>query len=171
MKTRTVIVQDKMQQGYTYVLTAEMGAGFDPEFSPQLTPKEMLAMGVFGGRYLSDCQEEFPKDWFEEAKLYSGADPKGDAKLNFFEIHASQPLRVWREKGWIHPQDPRGWFQWYCRYFMGRRTEDDRRQIKRWKAMARHVAQVKGNCHFADLNCRRKQRQALLHWAYDSVNL
>jgi len=160
-----------MQRGYSYELQARMGEEFDAEFNPQLTPKEMLALGVFGGRYMTDCRAEFPEDWFTEAKLYTGDNQHGDAQLNFFAVHASQPLSVWKAKGWIHPQDPRGWFQWYCRYFMGRRTADDARQIKRWKAMSRHVAQVKGNCAFGDLMCRKKQRQALLHWAYDSINM
>ncbi|WP_293933785.1 hypothetical protein [Sphingobacterium sp. UBA6645] len=171
MEIIRITVNDRMQRGYSYELQARMGEEFDAEFNPQLSPKEMLALGVFGGRYLTDCRAEFPEDWFTEAKLYTGDNPHGDAKLNFFGVHASQPLSVWKAKGWIHPQDPRGWFQWYCRYFMGRRTADDARQIKRWKAMARHVAQVKGNCEFGDLMCRKKQRQALLHWAYDSINM
>ena len=168
----TVIhVHDRMQQDYSYTLTAAMGQDFHPEFQPELSPAEMLELGVFGGRYLTDCTEEFPKSWFANAKLYVGESPFGDPKLNYFQIIASQPRKIWLEKGWIHPQDPRGWFQWYCRYFMGRRSEDDLRQIKRWKAMKRHAAQVKGNCHFGDLQCRPKQRQALLQWAYDSINL
>lgn len=135
------------------------------EFKPELTPKEMLELGVFGGKYMSDKPSEFPADWFTNAKLSSD---KHDPKLNYFGVNASQPLSVWRDKGWIHPDDPRGWFQWYCRYFMGRRHPDDERQIKRWKAMSRHVAQVKKYCSPGDLSCRPRQRQALLHWAYDS---
>jgi hypothetical protein len=75
---------------------------------------------------------------------------------------------VWRKKGWIYHEDPRGWFQWYCRYYTGRRCLDDLRQIKRWRAVRRHLAQLKKNCARGDLACRRRQRQALLHWAYDS---
>lgn len=171
MPTREVTVNDKMQKGYVYELSEQAGKNFHPEFTPHLTPSEMLELGVFGGRYMTDCREEFPKSWFKKAKLYKGNLPGGDKELNFFKVAASQPLSVWKKKGWIHPQDPRGWFQWYCRYYMGRRTEDDLRQIKRWKAIARHVAQVRKNCAPGDLNCRRKQRQALLHWAYDSINL
>jgi hypothetical protein len=166
MRKRTIAVNDKMQKGYRYALTAPAGRQFDPEFKPQLTPAEMLRLGVFGGKYMTDCRREFPKSWFSRAKL----SPKGrDCSLNFFGVDASQPLSEWKRKGWIHPQDPRGWFQWYCRYYLGRRMPDeDKRQIGRWKAIRRHVRQVQKNCEPGDLLCRRRQRQALLHWAYDS---
>jgi len=163
---RTVIVNDKMQKRYRYVRSAPVGRGFDPEFKPQLTPLAMLKLGVFGGKYMTDCRKEFPKSWFARAKL---APKRRDRSLNFFGVDASQPLSVWRKKGWLHPDDPRGWFQWYCRYYMGRRMPDeDRRQIKRWKAIRRHVRQVERNCEPGELTCRKRQRQALLHWAYDS---
>ncbi|NTS41625.1 hypothetical protein HRG84_11975 [Flavisolibacter sp. BT320] len=168
---RTVTVHDKMQRSYTYLLTEPVGKNFHPDFTPQLTPADMLELGVFGGRYLTDCKAEFPAAWFAKAKLYHGPSPRGDAQLNYFKVDASQPLSVWKKKGWINPQDPRGWFQWYCRYFMGRRSEDDLRQIGRWKAMVRHIAQIKKGCRPGDTSCRRKQRQALLHWAYDSLNI
>ena len=133
---------------------------------PDLTPNQMLALVVFGGKYMTDCRKEFPKDWFTRAKLSS----KGrDKTLNYFGVDASNPLSTWRRKGWIFKDDPRGWFQWYCRYYMGRRLpEEDRRQIRRWKQMRRHVAQVQQNCEPGDPFCRPRQRQALLHWAYDS---
>lgn len=166
MEKVKVTVNDKMQQDYVYYLTEPIGKNFDPEFKPQLTPKQMLEMGVFGGKYMTDCKNEFPLDWYEKAKL---CPEKHDAKLNFFGVNASQPLSVWQKKGWIFHEDPRGWFQWYCRYYMGRRIpEEDQRQIKRWKAIKRHIAQVKKNCMDGDLSCRPKQRQAILHWAYDS---
>ena len=166
MSKRVVIVNDKMQRGYRYVCTAPVGRGFDPEFRPQLTPPQMLKLGIFCGKYMTDCRKEFPASWFKGAKL---AQDRRDCALNYFGVEASQPLSVWREKGWLHPDDPRGWFQWYCRYYMGRRMpEEDRRQIKRWKAIRRHVRQVERNCDRGDFTCRRRQRQALLHWAYDS---
>lgn len=149
---------------HAYTVLEPMGTNFDPDFKPELSPKEMLELGVFGGKYLLD-QDEFPRNWFENAKL--SPDEK-DSNLNYFKVDASQPLSVWQAKGWIHEQDPRGWFQWYCRYYMGRRTMDDERQIKRWKAMNRHIAQIRKNCVPHDMSCRKKQRQALLHWAYDS---
>ncbi|MGB3834045.1 MAG: hypothetical protein WA975_19525 [Mesorhizobium sp.] len=169
MRNRTITVNDKMQQGYRYVLTAPAGRDFDPQFSPDLTPKDMLALGVFCGKYMTDCREEFPASWFAAARL----SPSGrDCSLNYFGVDASQPLSEWQRKGWIYPDDPRGWFQWYCRYYRGRRVPDeDTRQIGRWKAMKRHVSQLKRNCEPGDWTCRPRQRQALLHWAYDSRNI
>jgi hypothetical protein len=149
MRKRTVTVNDKMQKGYCYQLTERAGRNFDPEFSPQLTPKEMLQLGVFGGKYMTD------------AKLAINGH---DRSLNYFGVDASQALSVWRKNGWIHPDDPRGWFQWYCRFYMGRRTpQENLRQIRRWKAMRRHVRQIELHCEPGDQTCRKQQRQALLH--------
>jgi hypothetical protein len=166
MRGRLVTVHDKMQDGYSYLRSAPIGKNFDPEFNPELTPKEMLELGVFCGKYMTDTRAEFPASWFVRARLATG---HRDCRLNFFGVDASQPLSVWRQKGWIHPDDPRGWFQWYCRYFMGRRApEEDRRQIERWKAMRRHIRQIERYCAPGNVLCRPRQRQALLHWAYDS---
>jgi hypothetical protein len=165
-RPHTIRVHDTMQTA-SYVLTEPMGKHFDPRFKPDLTPKEMLALGVFGGTYLADCEDEFPPDWFTHAK--TSPNGKKHANLNCFGINASQPLAVWQKRGWIHPADPRGWFQWYCRYYMGRRMpEEDERQIKRWLAIKRHIVQIMRNCDRGDVHCRRRQRQAVLHWAYDS---
>lgn len=165
MKPVEVIVSDRMQQRYAYWLTEPAGENFRDDFDPELTPSELLAMGVFGGKYMTDCRDEFPAAWFEHAKLSLGG---CDASLNFFGVNASKPLSYWIEKDWIHPDDPRGWFQWYCRYYMGRRHSDDDRQIRRWKNMTRHISQLVKNCPRGDFSCRPRQRQALLHWAYDS---
>jgi len=155
-----------MQKNYRYQLTAPVGRNFDPSFKPQLTPSEMLKIGVFGGKYMTDCRKEFPASWFKSAKLSTD---KHDPKLNYFRVNASQPLSVWKENGWISKDDPRGWFQWYCRYYMGRRLPDeDERQIKRWKMIRRHLFQIVKNCRPGDALCRPRQRQALLHWAYDT---
>ena len=168
MKRRLITVNDRLQKGYVYELHEPTGRNFDEGFEPQLTPKEMLELGVFGGRYMTDCRDEFPVSWFTRAKLSpAGKNPK----LNFFAVDASQSLKEWRRKGWIHPDDPRGWFQWYCRYYLGRRSLDDERQIRRWRQMTRHVAQVRQKCEPGDFDCNRRQRQALLHWAYDSRKL
>jgi len=166
---KIIKVNDKMQKGYRNELTAPTGKKFYPEFKPQLTPKQMLELGVFGGKYMTDCKKEFPKDWYTIAKL---SPEFRDKSINYFKVDASQPLSVWQKKGWIHDEDPRGWFQWYCRYYLGRRMpEEDQRQIKRWKAIRRHIAQLKKACHPRDYSCRPRQRQALLHWAYDSRKL
>lgn len=163
---KLIKVSDLMQKNYTYALEESPGKNFDPEFKPELTPKEMLELGVFGGKYMTDCRDEFPRDWFKKARL---SHEFRDPDLNFFKVNASQPLSVWKKKGWIYPEDPRGWYQWYCRYYLGRRIlEEDKRQIKRWRAMKRHIAQIKKHCTPGDLSCRKVQRQALLHWAYDS---
>ena len=168
MKKQIVVERDLMQMGYVYFLTEQAGKNFHSEFRPQLSPKQMLELGVFGGKYMSDCTSEFPVDWFEKARLCSEIH---DPALNYFGVNASQTLAEWRRKGWIYKEDPRGWFQWYCRYFMGRRCPDDERQIKRWKSMSRHIGQIKKNCLPLDLDCRPRQRQALLHWAYDTRNI
>ncbi len=160
-----MIVFDKMQQGYEYRLSAPEGRKFEHDFTPELTPKEMLTFGVFEGHYLNDCRAEFPADWFEKAKL---SPEKPDITKNYFQVRARMSLGEWRKRGWILEPDPRGWFQWYCRYYMGRRLPDiDAVQIRRWKSFKRHKAQVEQNCFPVDLFCRRRQRQALLQWAYD----
>jgi hypothetical protein len=168
MNPLTVRVADLMQSDYEYLRTEPAGKNFHPGFQPHLPPPQMLELGVFGGKYLTDCTDEFPDEWFERARL---SPEVRDKDRNLFGVHASQPLAYWRAKGWIYNEDPRGWFQWYCRYYMGRRCADDERQIKRWKNMRRHVAQLQKNCEPWDFDCRPKQRQALLHWAYDSRNL
>ncbi len=164
-KTGSVIkVRDRMQKGYSYILAAPPGENFAPGFEPFFSPKEMLKLGIFEGKYCNDCQNEFPADWFKNAKMSKVADPS----LNCFGVKSRQSLQVWRQKNWILEPDPRGWFQWYCRYWLGRRLpEIDAFQIKRWRAFTRHAAQVKANCPEHCLTCRPRQRQALLQWSYN----
>lgn len=160
-----IFVNDKMQKNYVYELSESMGKNFAPDFKPELSPKQMLELGVFEGHYLTDCQNEFPKDWFENAKLDI---KKANIECNYFKVKSRQSLKIWQQKGWIIEPDIRGWFQWYCRYYMGRRIEYiDKVQIARWKAFKRHKAQVEQNCMMLNLDCRKKQRQALLQWAYN----
>lgn len=129
---KTVKVSDKMQKNYTYELSEPIGKNFDKDFKPDLTPKEMLSLGVFGGVYMRDCQKEFPKDWFKKAKFAPKGVYRPQASINYFGVNASQSLAEWEKKGWINEKnDPRGWFQWYCRYYMGRRLpKEDQRQVK-----------------------------------------
>ena len=158
-------VNDKMQKDYYYELTAPLGQNFALDFKPELTPKEMLHLGVFEGHYLNDCKKEFPLSWFDGAPL---SEDKADITCNYFKVKSRMSLQEWQKRGWIIDPDPRGWFQWYCRYYMGRRIESvDSFQIKRWKAFKRHKAQINHNCMFYDLDCRKKQRQSLLQWAYN----
>lgn len=164
-----VLVNDRMQQGYRYRRTAPMGGDFAPAFEPELSPAQMLALGVFCGKYMTDCRAEFPAEWYAQAKLARG---EPDCSLNYYGVRAGAPLREWQAKGWIHPDDPRGWFQWYCRYYSGRRLgPEDERQIGRWRAFPRHAAQVRRACEPGNPFCRPRQRQALLQWAYDSRHL
>ena len=166
MNSKIINVDEQYQSGYEYTLIEPAGKNFFVDFKPDLTPKEMLKLGIFGGNYFKEAPKEFPHDWFEGVELR----PKGaDAKLNFYKVNASQPLAQWQRKGWIYFEDPLGWFLWYCRYYMGRRiVDEDSRQIKRWRAIRRHIAQLQKACKPRDLSCHPRQRQALLHWAYDS---
>ena len=140
---------------------------FYKKFKPQLTPKRMLELGVFGGAYFADGSiKEFPKSWFSKAKLSKTF----DVNLNRFKIAAGLSRKHWIEKGWIFKEDPLGWFQWYCRFSNGRRLPKiDEIQIKRWKNFTRHVKAIKKNCDEGDLDCRRRQRQAILQWAYNPL--
>jgi len=157
-------VNDKFQKAYKYIITTEAGKNFAAGFEPFFSPKRMLELGIFEGKYCNDCIKEFPKDWYLRAKISANPNPS----LNFFKVKSRQPLAFWQEKGWIHDPDPRGWFQWYCRYWLGRRLSGiDEIQIKRWRTFNRHVGQIKINCLENDLTCRPRQRQALLQWSYN----
>ena len=137
---------------------------FYNDFKPELTPKKMLELGVFGGSYFGLKIKEFPKSWLVKAKLSK----KFDINLNRFKVKSGLSREHWLEKGWIFKEDPLGWFQWYCRFSMGRRISYiDEIQIKRWKNFKRHLIAIKKNCEKGDLSCRRRQRQAILQWAYN----
>jgi hypothetical protein len=162
----TIEVNDRMQTDYRYELVASEGKDFPDEFQPHFSPREMLEMGIFEGKYCNDCTGEFPETWFRNAKTSDIPDPN----MNYFGLKSRQPLSVWKVKGWIYGPHPRGWFQWYCRYYLGRRLPHiDSIQIKRWRAFARHAGQIRANCEPGDIFCRRRQRQALLQWSYDPL--
>ena len=189
-KGDTIYVNNKMQKGYAYTLQEDPGTNFQADFKPYLTPGEVLALGSFEGKYLNDCSLEYPAEWFLQAGSLDKLHPEApDASTNYFQIKSRLGLQAWREKGWVPPgpgqrrhisdqhpllsdikQNPdlRGWFEWYCRYWMGRRIPPlDEIQIKRWKSFVRHSGAIKANCAAGDLTCRPKQRQALLHWAHN----
>ena len=181
----TIHVSNKMKKGYSYMLSVDPGTNMDSKFKPFATPGEMLAMGVFEGKYLNDCVEEFPAEWYWNALLNDKLRPEGaDVSINHFGVDSRQPLQAWINAGWIpgghkkgqYPElsdpsinlDERGWFQWFCRYWMGRRLPVlDTIQIKRWSAFNRHAGQIKANCSKGDLTCRPRQRQGLLQWAHN----
>lgn len=168
MVTKTIRVTDPLQPGYCYELQAPEGTEFAENFTPDLTPKEMLALGVFGGTYFEGEIQEYPSTWFTKAKI--AVSGQYDKNLNYFGVKASQRREEWQKKGWIYGEDPRGWFQWYCRYYLGRRIPgEDTRQIVRWKNMVRHLSQITYHCRKGDMLCRPRQRQALLHWAYNTT--
>lgn len=149
MKPRVITVNDSFQN-YTYPLTEPEGKNFASVFTPELTPAQMLELGVFGANYFEGEYDELPKEWLKNAKIADHHDPA----QNYFKVDASQSRREWLRKGWIYEEDPRGWFQWYCRYYMGRRIlEEDARQIRRWKNMRRHSAQLERYCAPGDITC------------------
>ena len=136
------------------------------DFEPHLTPKDMLELGVFGGWYFEGNYDDLPSDWLTKAKL---SPDRFDVSCNYFRISSGQSRQTLQAKGWISLDDPLGWFQWYCRYFLGRRLPDvDNYQIARWRAFGpRHIGGLKKNCESGNIWCRPRQRQALLQWAYD----
>jgi len=161
-------VHDRMQKGYSYKLSASIGADFDPGFLPVYSPREMLELGVFEGKYLNDCLFEFPKEWYEGALKKRKLSRRPDVRVNCTQTKSRQPLSTWNQNGWLRECDPRGWFQWYCRYYLGRRMKaEDARQIGRWRSFGpRHSGQIKANCAIGDISCRPRQRQGLLQWSY-----
>ncbi len=190
-KGDTINVWNKMEKGYSYELIAEPGTDFAAGFKPWADPGEMLALGVFEGKYLNDCLLEFPAEWFLRAAALDRLRPgEPEVGINYFEADSRQPLSEWRRKGWVpkpgakssggssgsksiladpaRNPDERGWFQWYCRYWLGRRIPDlDAEQIRRWRAFSRHLGQIRANCSKGDLTCRPRQRQALLQWSWN----
>ena len=183
IKGKKINVNNRMQKNYTYELTFNAGTnlkngGLDADgnkivykdFNPKYSPGVMLNMGVFEGKYCNDQIFEFPKEWYLNINKFSPE--KSNYKINYFKIKSRQSLQEWRRKKWIPcadgDMDKRGWFEWYCRYWIGRRQPNvDIIQIKRWRSFTRHSAQVKKHSA-GKLDQRTRQRQALLQWSYDA---
>jgi len=170
-KNRKIIVNDKMQK-YTYILSENPNQNFRTDFKPYFTPKQMIELGIFEGKYLNDCILEFPKDWFFKPILNGKLSPEyPNPSVNYFKIKSRLSLQEWKNRKWIpcHEKDKdiRGWFQWYCRYWIGRRIpEVDNIQIGRWKKFKRHYVQVEKNAK-NQICSRQRQRQALLQWSWN----
>jgi hypothetical protein len=180
---KKVRVNDLMQKT-SYVLTAKPGRrSFPRDFRPDLTPAQMLKLGVFEGKYLNDCEGELPIEWFEISK--DKRSEEADPALNLFGVKSRKSLGYWRKKGWIPivegDIDVRGWFQWYCRYYLGRRMpEVDQKQIKRWKSFQARFSGIFRNGIKSNRKALRKMsgkerkafyaknQQALLQWGIDS---
>ena len=161
-----------------------------PDFKPNLTPQQVLKMGSFGGTYFrpiyssvtkkhyksKDVIKEYPKSWFKGInieKMVTSSDY--DKNVNKYKVKCGSTLEAWEGKGWMNKQDPYGWFQWYCRFYMGRRTDDDERQVKRWLAFAGPKGRFKknlinkikdNNADIDDENISPVIRQGLQHWGY-----
>lgn len=162
-----------------------------PQFAPNLTPLQMIRAGVFGGCYFNPRggrpgiispkgidinYKEFPSSWFAGLHESLFISRRYVIATNKYGVKAGQDQAAWEQSGWIHPQDPRGWFQWYCRFFMGRRSADDERQVDRWarctgprgrwkNALCSKIKQ--NNRAWDDASISPVIRQTLLHWAYE----
>lgn len=160
-----------------------------PEFHPNMTPKEVLQAGSFGGTYFrpiyssvtgkqykDEALLELPSDFTEglnRKKMVTSS--KYDEGVNTYKVKCGGSLEMWEESGWIHKQDPYGWFQWYCRFYGGRRSADDERQVGRWLRCAGPTGRWKNNlimkCYrggaqYNDPNISPVVRQTLQHWGY-----
>lgn len=167
-----------------------------PDFRPNLTPREIFQLGAFGGGYYrniystvtkktySNQWSEFPDSWWKglDKKTYL-ASQTYNKNINRYGVNCGAKLdkndtfglQFWEHKGWIEAQDPYGWVQWYCRFYSGRRSPDDERQINRWKGITgisgRFRNQLIGLCSKAgaaynDETISPVIRQVLLHWGY-----
>ncbi|XP_067295280.1 uncharacterized protein zgc:113208 isoform X1 [Pseudorasbora parva] len=158
------------------------------EFTPNMTPKEVLQAGSFGGTYFrpiyssitkqhyKDVWQELPEDWLDGlniSKQVASSTYRED--VNTYNVKCGGSLEMWESSGWIIPQDPYGWFQWYCRFYQGRRTMDDARQISRWAKCAGVKGRwrqnlitkvVRSGCAYDNSGVSPVVRQTLQHWGY-----
>jgi hypothetical protein len=151
--------------GTTWNIEGKFGSVEGFSSRPKLTPDMMLRLGVFGGTFIYDMIDEIPLEWILMALVEGKISLTGrpDPECNFYRVLSVQDIKEWQRHGWINEQDPKGWFQWYIRYFLGRRTADDKRQCDRWHSFRRHLGQLIVNKHQE----RLKQRQACIQWGYN----
>ena len=160
-----------------------------PDFRPNLSPRDMFKLGSFGGTYwrpikskvvgkeLKNVHKKYPKSWWKgiPEKHLSSPFNQYDKSINKYGVKVGTTLSFWEGKGWIKKDNPYGWVHWYCDFFLGKRTADDERQIKRWMGLASErgrfrkwlVTQIlKNNGKWNDEDISPKIRQTLQHWAY-----
>ena len=153
------------------------------DFGTNLTPIEVIKKGSFGGTFFRDIysgvSHKFYRNSWKEFKELKNIDCNyyssdyHDASLDKYGVKCGTSLRFCENKGWINKIDPYEWFQWYFRYYLGRRSEDDKRQIKRWKEIVNRlkgilVKMIKdADSKFDDYSISPKIRQILLHWGYE----
>ncbi len=161
-----------------------------PEFQPNLTPRQIFQMGSFGGTYwrpiyssvtkrkYKNAHREFASWWSGISESALGSS-KCDVKLNKYGVHSGTSLKYWESKHWIKAQDPYGWVQWYCRFYKGRRSKDDKRQIDRWLKFAgpngrfrlRLIHMIKRkHKKYNDISVSPVIRQGLQQWGYRLTN-
>jgi hypothetical protein len=160
------------------------------QFKPNKTPKQVFKMGAFGGTYFrpihssvtgedytpKQAMKGLPKEWFKGLDIDTMViSSKYDKKVNKYKVKCGSTLEAWESSGWIHKQDPYGWFQWFCKYSAGRRTDDDERQIGRWLKLAGPNGRfrrtllnkiIKEGTTYDDFSISPVIRQVLLHWGY-----
>ncbi|NLE06562.1 MAG: hypothetical protein GX638_17395, partial [Crenarchaeota archaeon] len=161
------------QKDYTYKLTKRVGSWPEfPMFKPELTPVEILKLGVFQGKRFNDCFREFPREWFlevlEENKL---SVLKPMRKFNYFKVPEDVIAVDWKDEdhdSLMDQHDPRGWLQWYIRFHLGRRTPVDRKQINRWVSFGkRYKKMIESSCKKGDDKCKTRIKQAMICWGFD----
>ena len=146
------------------------------EFRPNISPVDVIKKGAFGGTYFRDIYsgitDKFYKNSWKEFDELDGLDKKYyasdfyDVKLNCYGVEVGRSLRFWESKGWINKMYPYGWFKWYFRYWKGRRSNDDIRQINRWKRIINRFVGIL-NKLISEGKDSKKIRQILLHWCYE----
>lgn len=132
-----------------------------PDFTPDLSPETMAKLGVFGGAYFADDLDD-NKDIPSSVLKRSMGDK--DKTNNAFGVHSGMSREKWDERGWLTEDNPRGWYEWYCRFDAGKRYDEDKDQIKRWKDF-RNRWSPNDRQALENMSPGDGTRQALLHWA------
>merc|ERR1711997_93735 len=192
----TILFEDeavRKRDGFTERLPKRNSDGVlifsdEEEFRPNMTPKEVLQAGSFGGTYFRPIKssvtglkynkmwDELPQNWLEGLNIKRMVSSTNyDDKVNTYKAKCGGSLEMWETSGWIDKIDPYGWFMWYCRFYLGRRSKDDDRQIGRWKNCTGPKGRWKNNLigkiakagvKYNNSGISPVIRQTLQHWAY-----